>query len=82
MNNFQAGGSRRKGNLVIFLMVIAQWGVPFPASADDGNRRVDVGVLFRFMPTGWIDASEHSPPDIRALPDDSGEVGGVAWHGG
>ncbi len=73
MSNCQTGGFRR--NLAIFLMVTAQWGVTFAAYADDGNRRVDVGVLLRFMPTGWMEASEHSPPDIRALP----AVGGALF---
>ena len=68
MHTQQTIGCRRKRNLAIFLMVIAQGAVPCPASAADGSRAADLGVLFRFMPTGWIEASEHSPPDIRAVP--------------
>ncbi len=53
-----------------FLLLIAQLASPGSSSAfaDEPGGRMDVGVLFRFMPTGWIRASEHSPPDIRALP--------------
>jgi hypothetical protein len=51
-------------------LLIAQIATPGSSSAfaDESGGRMDLGVLFRFMPTGWIRASEHSPPDIRALP--------------
>jgi len=68
MHNYRTVPSRRRGSPVIFLMVIAQWGAPSSATADEENRRVDLGLLFRFMPSGWMDASEHSPPDIRTFP--------------
>jgi hypothetical protein len=54
----------------LLLLFIAQLATPGSSSAfaDEPPGRMDAGVLFRFMPTGWIRASEHSPPDIRALP--------------
>ena len=69
MNTSHTSSSRATRGAFLLLLLIAQLAMPgSSAFADEPIARVDLGVLFRFMPTGWIRASEHSPPDIRALP--------------
>ncbi len=70
MRTTQSRSSRPIRGVFLFLLLVVQMATPCSSMAftDEAGTRLDLGVLFRFMPTGWIRASEHSPPDIRALP--------------
>lgn len=45
------------------------------ARANEPERRLELGVAFRFMPTGWFDWSRHAPSSLRAYP----ALGGAAF---
>lgn len=70
MQTLLRGSYRWEQNVAFFLtMAIGLWAVPNPkAIAGQDNDRLNVGVLFRFMPAGWMNASELSKPDIRSVP--------------
>jgi len=38
------------------------------ASADPPDRRLEVGIVGRFMPTGWFEWSGHTPSELAAYP--------------
>ncbi len=38
------------------------------ALADQPEQRFELGIVGRFMPTGWFDWSKHTPSDLRAYP--------------
>jgi hypothetical protein len=45
------------------------------AFADAAEPGFDVGIALRFMPMGWMNASEHDPHVIRTVP----ALGGAIW---